>query len=201
MTQQEDAPLQNWPESRPFLTSDRLVLRAPTHDDAPSIASMFENYDVARMTGSIPAIYHPHAANGWVSCCLGGFARRRRIDWVIVEKDSLDVIGSIGLFKRSSESPWEIGYSLCKSAWGNGFATEAAQAVMNWAAVKLGLEVLAAGHFCDNPASGRILQKLGFVQVGDAVPMYSLARGEKAPGIRYIWPVDKTDGAQTGRLH
>ena len=76
MTQMEDTSL-NWPETRPEIVGPRLFLREPKHADAHAIADMFQDLDIARMTGSIPAIYHPHAANGWISCSLGGFARQR----------------------------------------------------------------------------------------------------------------------------
>ena len=196
----EDTSL-NWPETRPEIVGPRLFLREPKHADAHAIADMFGDFDIARMTGSIPAIYHPHAANGWISCSLGGFARQRRIDWMILENDTRRVVGTIGLFKRRGGSHWEIGYSLRRSTWGRGYATEAAQIVMDWARDTLGVDTIVAGHFEDNPASGRVLEKLGFVRYGDAEMMYSLARGEKSPGYRYIWPADQIANAPQRPLH
>ena len=67
------------------------------------------------------------------------------------------------------------------SAWGRGYATEAGRAVVAIARHALGLKRLNAGHFIDNPASGRVLTKLGFRATGRVEPRHSRARGGEAP--------------------
>jgi len=74
----------------------------------------------------------------------------------------------------------DIGYWFDEAYWGGGYASEAARAVVRFAFETLGLERLTAGHVNDNPASGNVLTKLGFVHVADGV-RDSLPRGEGVP--------------------
>jgi RimJ/RimL family protein N-acetyltransferase len=59
----------------------------------------------------------------------------------------------------------ELGYYVARSKWGTGIVTEAARAVVNHALHGLRLGFLTSGYFIDNPASGRVLDKLGFVEI------------------------------------
>jgi [ribosomal protein S5]-alanine N-acetyltransferase len=77
-----------------------------------------------------------------------------------------------------------LGYWIDRSAWGQGYAYEAASAVVRFAREHVGLLKLTAGHAFDNPASGRILCKLGFCSV-DSVPRFSRPRGEAIMQHRY----------------
>jgi RimJ/RimL family protein N-acetyltransferase len=73
-----------------------------------------------------------------------------------------------------------MGYWIACNFWGRGIATEACSALIEIAAT-LGLHSLEAGHFLDNPASGRVLEKLGFEPVGIVAPRMSCARGVEVP--------------------
>jgi RimJ/RimL family protein N-acetyltransferase len=72
-----------------------------------------------------------------------------------------------------------MGYWIARPYWGQGFATEAAHALIDIART-LKLPRLEASHFVDNPASGRVLEKLGFVPTGLSATRYSCARGGEA---------------------
>jgi RimJ/RimL family protein N-acetyltransferase len=74
----------------------------------------------------------------------------------------------------------ELGYWLARPYWGLGFATEAGRAMVDIARHSLRLKKLCSGHFLDNPASGRVLAKLGF-RPGGVTRRYSAGRGEEAP--------------------
>lgn len=74
------------------------------------------------------------------------------------------LIGGVGIADRNGES--EIGYWIVPSHWGRGYATEAARAVVAAARDSLRIDRLVSGHFLDNPASGAVLRKLGFVVTG-----------------------------------
>jgi RimJ/RimL family protein N-acetyltransferase len=78
-----------------------------------------------------------------------------------------------------------LGYWIDRSAWGQGYAYEAASAVVRFARERVGLLKLTAGRAYDNPASGRILCKLGFRSV-DVVPRFSRPRGETIMQHRYV---------------
>jgi RimJ/RimL family protein N-acetyltransferase len=89
-------------------------------------------------------------------------------------------IGCIGAHGASPNGPFEVGYYVGRDWWGSGYATEAATAVTNYMQAQ-GAAGLQAGHFLDNPASGRVLEKSGFVATGEIVDAYSLGRGAAAP--------------------
>jgi len=67
--------------------------------------------------------------------------------------------GSIGL---NGEQNYELGYNLNRCYWGNGYATEAAEAMIHWAYETLGARDFTASHATANTASGNVLRKCGF---------------------------------------
>ena len=89
------------------------------------------------------------------------------------------LIGACGLGRRPSGSV-EMGYWIARPNWGRGFATEACEALIDMARM-LGLQQLEGSHFIDNPASARVLEKLGFAPIGIIAPRLSCARGVEVP--------------------
>ena len=73
-----------------------------------------------------------------------------------------------------------MGYWIARLYWGRGLATEACRALIEIART-LGLASLEGSHFIDNPASARVLEKLGFEPRGLIAPRMSCARGEEVP--------------------
>lgn len=188
----------------PVIVADRITLRQWTLKDAPEVDIHFSDEDVVKMTGSKPFPYLPNTAFGSIASRHGKYLRGLCYDFAIIENSSKAIIGGCGVFKRTSNAPFELGYWIGKTHWGKGFASEAGHLVMDWATKTLNLDFIVAGHFKDNPASGRILEKLGFGRVGDkneTVPMFSLARGEKFPGFVYIWPASKAAITPISALH
>lgn len=88
--------------------------------------------------------------------------------WPIFEKNTSKLLGCCGLrpFKNEQNS-YEIGFHLCEDAWGKGYATEAANAVIKYAYDTLNADIIYAGHHPDNVGSKRVLMKLGFTYIGD----------------------------------
>jgi len=186
------------------LNTERLLLRAWTLEDAPAVDKAFADEDVVKMTGSKPYPYLPNTAFGSIAARTGKYLRGEMFDFAITDKTTNELVGGVGVFKRQSKSPYELGYWLAKPHWGKGYATEAAKKLMEWATQTLNADMIVAGHFEDNPASGRILYKLGFEQVGgpkETIPMYSLARGGRFPGYVYIWPAEKAATTPLSALH
>jgi RimJ/RimL family protein N-acetyltransferase len=79
----------------------------------------------------------------------------------------------------------DLGYWFARSAWGKGFATEAARAVVEFAFETLGLDGLSSGHASDNPASGRVLEKIGFRRVKE-VTLWSNPRSMEIKQVAYV---------------
>ena len=84
-----------------------------------------------------------------------------------------------------AEREGSLGYWLDRAAWGRGYAFEVARAVTRFAFADIGLSQLGAGHAHDNPASGRVLAKLGFSPL-DTVQRFSRPRGENIMQRRYV---------------
>ena len=167
----------------PSLNTARLTLRAPRGADAPRMAELANDYDIARMTGRIP---HPFCVED-AEAFIARLERRdtdREVVFAIENQDD-GLLGVLGL--HPSPAGPEIGYWLGRPFWGRGYATEAASAALAWAGAEGGRRYLVAGHFVDNPASGQVLIKAGFLYTGEVSPRYSLARGEEAATRMMVW--------------
>jgi RimJ/RimL family protein N-acetyltransferase len=154
----------------------RLKLRALRMSDATRIARFCGDPQVGRNLAMTPLPYLETAAEGW----LMTLAARKPLgrDFVYaVDLAGEGLIGCIGAHRKQVDA-YEIGYWFGRPYWGRGFATEALQALT---AEARALGELEAGHFVDNPASGRVLAKNGFAYTGEVKPLFSMARGESAP--------------------
>jgi RimJ/RimL family protein N-acetyltransferase len=177
---------------RQEIKTERLRLRRLQIEDAARIAALSSDYDVARMTARIP---HPHpviAAEGFV-LIMRARERLGRDHVFAIELDGEGLIGLVGAHQGEGLRH-EIGYWLGKPYWGRGFASEMLRAFLSEAR-RLG--PLEAGHFIDNPASGRVLEKAGFVYTGEVTPLFSLARGAVAMTKRMRFLDTLERGAET----
>lgn len=166
----------------PTLATERLILRAPERADAPRVAELANDKGVAAMTCAMP---HPYALAD-----AEAFVGRAR-DWdsapaFLIEHREAGVVGGVD-FKPSACGWPELGYWLGRPFWNRGYATEAARAALDWAEHAWRRKVIVAGHFADNPASGEVLCKAGFLYTGDVELRPSLARAAPAPMRRMVW--------------
>ena len=145
------------------IRTQRLLLRPPALADAARIGLLAGDYDVACMTGTIPHPYSEQMAAEWI----GGALRGEEGVVLMIERDGTP-IGCTG-YRPFGEDHAELGYWIGKPYWGQGYATEAVQALIAHAFDADGFDYLKAGHFADNPASERVLRKLGFVAKGGIV--------------------------------
>jgi len=158
----------------PRIETERLVMRLPELEDAASIATYLGDNDVAKNTARVPHPYPALAAEMWVLATRAGWQPGGNLS-LTVEMDGT-VVGGGGVFKRTAGADWEIGYWIGKPWWGQGLATEVGQGLISHARDTLGTRQVIAGYYTDNPASGRVLEKLGFRPNGDVVRAFSMAR-------------------------
>ncbi len=171
-------------EISPVIETRRLKLRAPEERDLPRIAGLGADYDIARMTLRMPHPYGERDAQAWIS---NAYAQdRARHNSFVIELEDEGAIGLMGLFHDKDPYP-EMGYWIGKPYWGRGFATEAAEGALAWASRKWRKRAVAAGHFTDNPASGRVLSKAGFLYTGEVRRGHSVARGGPADVRMMLW--------------
>jgi RimJ/RimL family protein N-acetyltransferase len=172
-----------------FARTRRLTLRPGWPEDAPAVLRAIGHEAVVRMLAKAPWPYRPADAESFLSRPRGA----GEASFLILSHEGgyPRPIGGIGL--APDEHGHELGYWLAPEAWGRGYATEAGQAVLAIARHALRLKRLHSGHFVDNPASGRVLQKLGFRPTGKVKGRYSSARGAIAPC--RLFELDLTESA------
>jgi RimJ/RimL family protein N-acetyltransferase len=154
----------------------RLRLRSVVDADAARIAALAGDWDVASMTGRIPYPYSEDAARHWVS----GLAEREEVFGIELGGELIGICG----FTPEPNGDAELGYWIGKPYWGQGFATEAANAVMAHGYAKSGVRRFLCKHLTGNPASARVIKKLGFRYVGDATG-WCEARQCELPALSY----------------
>ncbi len=164
------------------IRTQRLLLRAPIKADAELIAALIGVSDVALNLGRVPLPYRVSDALDWISMTAQVRADSKGYAFVI-DLPGQGVIGAAGL--RLLGEAFELGYWLGKPWWGAGYVTEAARALLDWAEREQDVTAFTSGHFVDNPASGRVLEKLGFEMVG-VRDLFGLARGVESPAKRYV---------------
>jgi RimJ/RimL family protein N-acetyltransferase len=160
-----------------FARTPRLLLRPGFPEDAPALAAGMSDKAIARNLAVVPWPYTLRDAEAFLASprdpILPSLLIFERTD------GAPRLIGSCGLGRRPSGAV-EMGYWIARSSWGRGFATEACGALIDIAGA-LGLASLEGSHFIDNPASARVLEKLGFEPLGLIAPRMSCARGEEVP--------------------
>jgi len=160
-----------------FARTPRLLLRPGFPEDAPALAMAISDRAVVRNLAVVPWPYTLRDAEAYLASprdpVLPSFLIFERTNGAPL------LVGACGLGRRPSGSV-EMGYWIARPFWGRGLATEACVALIEIART-LGLTRLEASHFIDNPASGRVLDKLGFQGRGIVAPRMSCARGEEVP--------------------
>jgi ribosomal-protein-alanine N-acetyltransferase len=114
----------------------------------------------------IPHPYEDGMAEAWIGSHQERFEKGQEVVFAIVRKDTNLLIGAIGLTLRLSQENAELGYWIGKEYWGHGYCTEAGRAVLRYAFAELHLHRVHAHHLAHNPASGRVMQKLGMRHEG-----------------------------------
>lgn len=148
------------------IETERLTLRPFRLSDADDVQRYAGDYDVARMTLSIPHPYEEGMAEEWIGTHASRRQQGKELTWAIEERDTSRLVGAIGMTLDAANEAAEIGYWIAKPYWGRNYATEATRAVIALGFDKLGLHRLYARHFTQNPASGRVMQKAGMTYEG-----------------------------------
>lgn len=160
-----------------FARTPRLLLRPGFPEDAPTLARAMSDRAIARNLAVVPWPYTLRDAEAFLASprdpVLPSLLIFERTDGAPL------LAGACGLGRRPSGAV-EMGYWIARPFWGRGLASEACVALIEIARA-LGLPRLEASHFVDNPASGRVLEKLGFEGLGIIAPRMSCARGEDVP--------------------
>jgi len=147
-----------------FFETTRLYLRPPTVEDA---AAIFQQYaQDAEVTKYMT--WRPHdtvqTTREFLERCLTGWENETAFPWAITRKDGQQIMGMIELRPKVFKA--EIGYVLARAYWGRGLMAEAAQTVVEWALAQPNIYRVWAVCDVDNPASARVLEKIGMQREG-----------------------------------
>ncbi len=161
-----------------IFTTKRLYVRSFEPEDLAPMLAIGRNPNVARMMASIHADWTDEQAKSWIA--RGPYQQKLGFGAGAFLHSDDRLIGFIGV----GGDPMNLGYGLDEPYWGQGFATEMVAGLLCHCYDHLGLKTLTAEHYNDNPASGRVLTKLGFEKCGESMGT-SLARLEPAPQTLY----------------
>lgn len=140
------------------IATPRLVLRRLRPDDRAEYIAAINDYQVAKWLAVVPFPYTQGDFDAWLD-----LSARLPFTYIIALDDR--PIGTIGLSHARDGTVETFGYWLGRDHWGNGFATEAARALIA-AAERAGIKQIDATYYVGNDRSGRVLAKLGFRPVG-----------------------------------
>ncbi|MCX9148842.1 GNAT family N-acetyltransferase [Erythrobacter sp. WG] len=167
-----------------FHRSERLLLRPVWPEDWQALLAGIADEAVVRNLARAPWPYQEKDAREFAARPVDPLHPR----FLITRASDAAAVGCIGFGPMGDAAndpgPCELGYWIARPHWGQGYATEAGRAVLAIAAM-LGHRELVGSHFLDNPASGKVLRKLGFEPTGRTVDRWSCARGSHAPTAQY----------------
>jgi RimJ/RimL family protein N-acetyltransferase len=174
-----DAPSNRPPRLQ--LRTERLTLRPFEVTDAECVVDILSNWNVTRMLRMAPWPPTPQNQRDWLATHALEWRAGEAYRFALIHGGALIGCADLDGLERSEG---EIGYWLGEAAWGRGFATEAARAVMELARERLDVSRFTSGHAADNPASGHVLEKLGFQRL-DEVEVWSKPRQAMIRQVRY----------------
>lgn len=160
----------------------RLVLRPTRAGDVERAFEIRSDWDVARMLSRASFPPDREEMGRWFADHEREWKAGEAYRFAVERNGCLIGITDIG---EIADGVGELGYWFEKASWGNGYAAEAARAVVRFGFEEAGLVRLKAGHAIDNPASGRILARAGFRPV-DIVQRNSLSRDGVVTVRRYV---------------
>lgn len=137
------------------------MLRPFTLDDAPRVRQLAGDARIADTTLRIPHPYPEGAAEEWIGTHAAAFGAGESAQFAVTLADSGELIGATGFEFSAAHNHAELGYWIGVAYWGKGYATEAGRALLEWGFRQRGVHRIHAHHFARNPASGRVMQKLG----------------------------------------
>src|SRR5690606_37299664 len=173
-----------------FFRSERLFLRPGFSEDWRDLYDAIADEAIVRNLATAPWPYRPEDAR--LFCARVQDPRYPHFLLTRPTAKGAALVGCAGLGEREGDA--ELGYWIARPFWGQGYASEAAAAVLEIARM-LGHRRVVASHHHDNPASGRVLRKAGFRPTGAVERRFCLGRGTSVPGRVYAAAFDDGDGA------
>ncbi len=157
---------------QPILETERLRLRPFEVTDAAEVQRLAGDAEVASTTLRIPHPYEDGMAEAWISSHGEQYRKGEEVHFAIVRKADEQLLGAVGLVLHVDQAKAELGYWIGRPYWNQGYATEAAAAVLRYGFQEIGMVSIFAHHLVRNPASGRVMQKIGMRHTGKLRQMF-----------------------------
>ena len=170
-----------------FHRTERLLLRPAWPEDWEMILWGIGDERIVRNLAKAPWPYLPEHAREFAR--RGQDPRFPAFLLTLPEDQGSRLVGCAGLGEKPDGSA-ELGYWIARPYWGRGYATEGARGVIEVARL-LGHARIEGRHFLDNPASGKVLRKLGFVPTGETGMLQSCGRAEPSAAVRFTLDLDR----------
>ena len=148
------------------LETDRLVLRPFDLSDAKDVQRLAGDRMIADTTGNIPHPYEDGMAEKWISKHSELFKEGKGVHFAITDKTNRKFLGAISLMNMIKGHQAELGYWIGKPFWNFGYCTEAARTILEYSFRGLQLNRVHGRHITRNPASGRVMSKIGMAHEG-----------------------------------
>jgi [ribosomal protein S5]-alanine N-acetyltransferase len=151
----------------PTLHTARLLLGSFEQDDAAALQRLAGDREIADTTLAIPHPYEMDHALAWIGNQRRESARGRATNFAVRLSSGSQLIGCAGLRDIDPEHlQAELGFWIGREWWGQGYASEAAAAVVRYGFGNLGLNRICAHHMVRNPAAGKVLERIGMQREG-----------------------------------
>lgn len=168
----------------PLLMTKRLVLGAPRPCHIDQIVTLANNKRVAEMLATMPHPYNQSCAEQWIARGRKSRDHVPRRFAIFLRDQPETLIGACGIGAFDESGQCHLGYWIGEPHWGNGYATEAAQTIVDFAFEVTKLSTITCACRVTNPASRRVIEKCGF-QYTDMMMFHSMGAGGQVAAQRY----------------
>jgi len=152
--------------SQPILETERLILRPFQLNDAETAQTLAGDKQIAATTLTIPHPYEDGMAETWINTHQETYNQGKGVTYAITLKETNELAGAISLMRIDENHQAELGYWVGVPYWNKGYCTEAGKAILEYGFETRELNRIHACYINRNPASGRVLEKLGMSHEG-----------------------------------
>ena len=151
---------------QPTLETERLVLRPFVISDAQEVQRLAGDRSIADTTLHVPHPYGDGVAEEWISTHSSKYTSGDLATFAVIQRSDDCLVGTVGITISQAFKRADLGYWIGVPYWGQGYCTEASKCLVDFAFNTLKLHRITAYHLVRNPASGRVMQKLGMTKEG-----------------------------------
>lgn len=163
---------------QPVLETERLILRPFSMEDASDVQRLAGTWQVAATTAAIPHPYPDGAAEQWIARHAPSFEEGWLVVYAVTMREGGKLLGAVSLLDvQHNHARAELGYWIAFEHWGNGYCTEAVSRLIQYAHNKLSISRIVARCLERNPASARVMEKVGLTKEGH-MPKHDLKNGK-----------------------